>query len=73
LDDDCDIDDPLKIIHSLRHRAEDQLRASGCQRDMQQWLLGHDEKTVSDDYGKASSAVARSSISGAIEGRPIVE
>jgi integrase len=50
--DDCGIDDPRKVVHSLRHRAKDRLRAFECPDKMQQWLLGHDEKTVADSYGK---------------------
>lgn len=53
--DDIGIDDPSKVIHSFRHRAKDRLRAAECQRDIQLWLLGHDETTVDADYGAGTS------------------
>jgi len=43
--------DPRKLIHSLRHRAKDRLRAAGCQLDIQYHLLGHEELTVAKGYG----------------------
>jgi hypothetical protein len=43
--------DPRKVIHSLRHRAQDRLRAAGCPEDVHFALLGHEEKTVADGYG----------------------
>jgi integrase len=45
----------LKDIHALRHRAKDRLRAEDCPSDMQDWILGHDEMTVSVDYGEGPS------------------
>jgi len=32
--DDCGIADPRKVVHSLRHRAQDRLRAAGCPEDV---------------------------------------
>jgi len=49
---DIGITDTRKVLHSLRHPAKDRLRAARCDHKMQQWLLGHDEKTVSDGYGE---------------------
>jgi integrase len=49
--DDCGIVDRRKVIHSLRHRAQDRLRAAGCPEDIRKELLGHDKKTVSAGYG----------------------
>ena len=49
--DDRSVDDPRNVVHSLQHRAKDRLRAFECPDKMQQWLLGHDEKTVADSYG----------------------
>jgi integrase len=46
------ISDKAKVLHSLRHRAKDVLRANACPEDVQDWLLGHNQVTVSDDYGK---------------------
>jgi Phage integrase family. len=43
--------DPLKVIHSLRHRAQDRLRAAGCPIDYRWALLGHEKKTVAEGYG----------------------
>jgi integrase len=44
--------DPAKVLHSLRHRAQDRLRAHGCPEDVREWLLGHEQVTVADGYGK---------------------
>jgi integrase len=54
LRDDCGITDTRKVIHSLRHRAKDRLRAADCPLILQWELLGHEEKTVGEDYGKGS-------------------
>jgi integrase len=48
---DAGIDDERKVLHSLRHRAQDQLRAAECPQDMRWALLGHEEKTVAAGYG----------------------
>jgi integrase len=48
---DCGIVDPRKVIHSLRHRAQDRLRAAGCPTDVRHELLGHEKKTVAAGYG----------------------
>ncbi|HEX4042110.1 MAG TPA: tyrosine-type recombinase/integrase [Xanthobacteraceae bacterium] len=53
--DDCGIDDPRKVVHSLRHRAKDRLRAVECPERIQWALLGHEETSVADDYGKGFS------------------
>jgi integrase len=50
--DDCGITDPRKVVHSLRHRAQDRLRAAGCPEDVRWALLGHEEKTVAAGYGE---------------------
>ena len=49
---DCGIADPRKVLHSLRHRAQDRLRAAGCPQDVRWALLGHEEKTVAAGYGE---------------------
>ena len=49
---DIGITDPRKVIHSLRHRAQDQLRAYECPQDIRWALLGHEEKTVAAGYGE---------------------
>ena len=41
-----------KVIHSLRHRAQDRLRAAGCPEDVRWSILGHEEKTVAAGYGE---------------------
>ena len=51
---DCGIVDPRKVIHSLRHRAQDRLRAAGCPTDVRYKLLGHEKKTVAAGYGVGS-------------------
>ena len=43
---------PRKVIHSLRHRAQDRLRAAGCPQDIRWALLGHEDKTVAEGYGE---------------------
>lgn len=43
---------PSKVIHSLRHRAKDKLRAAGCPLEIQYELLGHEELTVASSYGR---------------------
>jgi integrase len=52
LRNDCGITDPNKVVHSLRHRAQDQLRRAACPKDIRQELLGHDTKTVGEGYGE---------------------
>jgi integrase len=49
---DCGIVDPRKVVHSLRHRAQDRLRAAGCPEDIRWALLGHEERTVAAGYGE---------------------
>jgi integrase len=46
------IDDPRKVVHSLRHRAQDRLRAAGCPEDIRWAILGHEEETVAAGYGE---------------------
>ncbi len=48
----CAITDERKVLHGLRHRAKDRLRAAGCPLDVQYQILGHEEDTVASDYGK---------------------
>jgi integrase len=52
LRDDCSIADPNKVVHSLRHRAQDRLRRAACPKPIRQELLGHDEATVGESYGE---------------------
>jgi integrase len=49
---DCGIADPRKVVHSLRHRAQDRLRAVGCPEDVRWAILGHEEKSVAAGYGE---------------------
>ncbi|HML07876.1 MAG TPA: tyrosine-type recombinase/integrase [Xanthobacteraceae bacterium] len=53
--DDIGITDPRKVVHSFRHRAQDRLRAAECPQDIRWALLGHEEKTVAEDYGEGFS------------------
>ena len=48
---DIGVTDPRKVLHSLRHRAQDRLRAAGCPVDYRWALLGHEEKSVAEGYG----------------------
>jgi integrase len=50
--DDCGITDSRKVVHSLRHRAQDRLRAAGCPEDVRWSILGHEEETVAAGYGE---------------------
>ena len=43
--------DKGKVVHSLRHRAQDRLRAAGCPVDYRWALLGHEVETVAEGYG----------------------
>jgi integrase len=49
---ECGISDPAKVVHSLRHRAQDRLRAAGCPEDVRWAILGHEERTVAAGYGE---------------------
>jgi integrase len=44
--------DQRKVVHSLRHRAKDRLRAVRCPLDVQYELLGHEVRTVASGYGR---------------------
>lgn len=50
--DDIGIVDKRKVIHSLRHRAQDRLRAAGCREEIRWALLGHEDETVAAGYGE---------------------
>ena len=49
---ECGITDPRKVVHSLRHRAQDQLREAECPQVIRWQLLGHEDDTVSEGYGE---------------------
>jgi integrase len=49
---DCGIVDSRKVIHSLRHRAQDRLRAVECPEDIRWSILGHERETVAAGYGE---------------------
>jgi integrase len=49
---DVGITDPSKVVHSLRHRAQDRLRAAGCPEDIRWSILGHERETVAAGYGE---------------------
>lgn len=53
--DDIGITDPRKVLHSLRHRAQDRLRAAECPEDIRWAILGHEERTVAAGYGEGFS------------------
>jgi hypothetical protein len=42
--------DTRKVLHSLRHRAQDRLWAAERPQDTPWALLGHEETTVAEDY-----------------------
>jgi integrase len=49
------ITDPAKVVHSLRHRAEDRLRDADCPEKISNVLTGHSgEKTVATAMARVS-------------------
>jgi integrase len=50
--DDCGLTDPSIVVHSLRHRAADRLRAYECPIDIRRAILGHEDGSVSEGYGE---------------------
>ncbi len=48
---DIGIDDPAKVVYSLRHRAKDQLRAEECDEKIAEAIFGRDKVTMGDKYG----------------------
>jgi integrase len=50
--DGVGITDRRKVVHSLRHRAQDRLRAAECPEDIRWAILGHEERTVAAGYGE---------------------
>jgi len=50
--DNVGIRDRSKVVHSLRHRAQDRLRAAGCPEDCRWAILGHEKETVAEGYGE---------------------
>jgi integrase len=43
------------VVHSLRHRAADKLRAAECPADVRYALLGHENRTIAESYGEGHS------------------
>jgi integrase len=41
-----------QTLHSLRHRAADRLRAADCPDQIRYELLGHEEVTIAQSYGR---------------------
>src|SRR5262249_26887015 len=56
---DIGITDTRKVVHSLSHRAEDQLREVDCPGPIANVLLGHGKKDVDDDYGHIRYSTAK--------------
>ncbi|TXN14104.1 tyrosine-type recombinase/integrase [Methylobacterium sp. WL122] len=50
--------DRRKVVHSLRHRAKDRLRAERCPLDVQYEILGHEKSTVAAGYGHGYPVIA---------------
>jgi integrase len=50
--DNCGLTDPSIVVHSLRHRAADRLRAYECPIDVRRAILGHEDSSVSEGYGE---------------------
>ena len=53
--DECGLTDPSIVVHSLRHRAADRLRAYECPIDIRRAILGHEDGSVSEGYGEGFS------------------
>src|SRR5664280_1210857 len=53
--DECGLIDPSIVLHSLRHRAADRLRAYECPIDIRRAILGHEDRSVSEGYGEGFS------------------
>jgi integrase len=53
--DECGLTDPSIVVHSLRHRAADRLRAYECPIDIRRAILGHEDRSVSEGYGEGFS------------------
>jgi integrase len=50
--DECGLkEDKSIVVHSLRHRAADRLRAYECPIDIRHALLGHETRSVAEGYG----------------------
>lgn len=54
---DSGITAPGKVVHSLRHRAADRLRAAGAPVDIRHALLGHETRSVAEGYGAGHPVV----------------
>lgn len=52
---DIGITDGRKVVHSLRHRAQDRLRDADCPTEIRWALLGHEDDTVAAGYGEGFS------------------
>jgi integrase len=55
--DECGLKDRSIVVHSLRHRAADRLRAHECPIDIRHALLGHESASVAEGYGEGFSVV----------------
>jgi len=55
--DEVGLTDPGLVVHSLRHRAADRLRAHECPVDIRHALLGHETRSVAEGYGEGFSVV----------------
>lgn len=53
--DDCGLTDRSLVVHSLRHRAADRLRAYECPPDIRRAILGHEDGSISEGYGEGFS------------------
>ena len=49
------IDDPKKVVYSLRHRMKDRLRETGCPADIQEEIMGHATQSIPKNYGSGYS------------------
>jgi integrase len=50
----CGVEDERKVLHNLRHRAANRMRALPYPQDVQDETLGHEMETVVKCYGRGS-------------------
>jgi integrase len=49
------VKDKKKVVHSLRHRLKDRLRAVDCPKDIRDEITGHNAQSIAENYGEGHS------------------
>ncbi len=52
-------DDPLKVVHSLRHTFKDSMRDMGVSKEISDFISGHSSGDVAGSYGRGPSMQTR--------------